>query len=53
MTDQEYDTKLQEVERLLNDPKTPIRPDRIWALLEDLARSGPQFGHEAEASLAR
>lgn len=40
MTDPDFDIKQQEVDRLLNDPDTPMRPDLIWALLEDLARSG-------------
>ena len=49
MTDTEYDSKQQEVERLLNDPETPMRPDQIWALLEDLARSGPKSARSTEA----
>jgi hypothetical protein len=49
MTDSEYDTKQQEIDRILNDPETPMRPDRIWALLEDLARSGPKSARDAEA----
>jgi hypothetical protein len=49
MTDSEYDTKQQEVERLLNDPETPMRPELIWSLLEDLARSGPKFARSTEA----
>jgi hypothetical protein len=42
MTDPEYERKLEEVDRLLNDPETPISPDRIWSLLEDLARARPE-----------
>jgi hypothetical protein len=49
VTDSEYDTKQQEVERLLNDPETRMRPDLIWTLLEDLARSGPKSTHGTEA----
>jgi len=49
MTDSEYDRKQQEVDRLLNDPEIPMHPDRIWALLEDLARSGPKSARGAEA----
>ena len=48
MTDSEYDTKQQEIDRILNDPETPMRPDRIWDLLEDLARSGPKSARDAE-----
>jgi hypothetical protein len=49
MTDSDYDTKQQEVERLLNDPETPMHPDRIWDLLEDLARAGPKSARSAES----
>ncbi len=41
MTDFEYEHKQQEIDRLLNDPETPMVPDRIWALLEELARAAP------------
>jgi hypothetical protein len=36
MTDDEYDRKRDELDKLLNDPETPLRPDRIWALAEQL-----------------
>jgi hypothetical protein len=39
MTDTEYQRKQDEIDRLLNDPETPIRPDHVWSLLEDLARA--------------
>jgi hypothetical protein len=42
MTDPDYERKMEEVDRLLNDPETPISPDRIWSLLEDLARTNPE-----------
>jgi hypothetical protein len=38
MTDTEYAYKLDEIDRLLNDPNVPIQPGRIWALLDDVAR---------------
>jgi hypothetical protein len=37
MTDVEYCRKLDELERLLNDPTVPMQPDRIWSLLDDVA----------------
>lgn len=37
MTDMDYNRKQDELDRLLNDPDTPMHPDRIWALLDDLA----------------
>ena len=32
MTDTEYAGKLDELERLLNDPEVPMQPSRIWSL---------------------
>jgi hypothetical protein len=32
---------MEEIDRLLNDPKTPIGPERIWSLPEDLAHANP------------
>jgi hypothetical protein len=37
MTDAEYARKLDELERLLNDPTVPMDPDRIWSLLADVS----------------
>jgi hypothetical protein len=34
----EYSRKLDELDRLLNDPDVPMQPDRIWSLLADVAR---------------
>ena len=31
------DGKLQEVDRLLNDPEVPMQPARIWELLDEIA----------------
>lgn len=38
MTEPDYERTQEEIDRLLNDPDTPMRPDRVWALLDDLAR---------------
>ena len=38
MTDPDHHRKQRELDQLLNDPAIPMRPDRVWALLEDLAR---------------
>ncbi|WP_158928212.1 peptide chain release factor 1 [Acidisphaera sp. S103] len=38
MSTAEYCHKLDELERLLNDPDVPMQPDRIWSLLADVAR---------------
>jgi hypothetical protein len=38
MSTAEYSRKLDELDRLLNDPDVPMQPDRIWSLLADLSR---------------
>jgi hypothetical protein len=38
MTENEYARKLDELERLLNDPDVPMDPSRIWSLLADISR---------------
>ncbi len=37
MTDLEYARKLDEVDRLLNDPDVPMEPGRVWSLLAEIA----------------
>ena len=39
MSSAEYSRKLDELDRLLNDPDVPMQPDRIWSLLDDVAGS--------------
>lgn len=36
MTEAEYATMLEELDRQLNDPDIPMDPARVWALLADL-----------------
>jgi hypothetical protein len=38
MSTVEYRRKLDELDRLLNDPDVPLEPDRIWSLLAELSR---------------
>jgi hypothetical protein len=38
MTETEYLRKVDEVDRLLNDPTVSMDPARIWALLADIAQ---------------
>lgn len=38
MSTAEYSRKLDELDRLLNDPDVPMQPDRIWSLLADVSR---------------
>lgn len=38
MTETDYTMKLDELERMLNDPGTRMEPSRVWSLLDELAR---------------
>ena len=40
MTDDYRTRKLDELDRLLNDPDVPLQPDLIWILLEEVIRVG-------------
>jgi hypothetical protein len=54
MSTAEYSRKLDELDRLLNDPDVPMQPDRIWSLLADVSRpetastKHPAVGRPAE-----
>lgn len=54
MSTAEYCRKLDELDRLLNDPDVPMQPDRIWSLLADVSRPDiaagldPAMGHSIE-----
>ncbi len=38
MTDNEYARKVDELDRLLNDPDVTMQPARVWSLLAELSR---------------
>ena len=38
MTSTDYLRKLDEIDRLLNDPDTAMEPARIWSLLAEIAQ---------------
>jgi hypothetical protein len=38
MTDIEYARKLDELDRLLNDPDVPMEPAKVWTLLAEIAQ---------------
>lgn len=38
MTETDYAHKLDELDRLLNDPDAPMEPDRVWSLLAEIAQ---------------
>lgn len=37
-TDLEYARKLDELDRLLNDPDVPMEPSKVWSLLAEIAQ---------------
>ncbi len=39
MSTAEYSRKLDEIDRLLNDPDVPMQPDRVWSLLAEVSWS--------------
>ena len=41
MTPREYDIKLAELDRLLNDPEVPMEASRVWSLLAEIAPQTP------------
>ena len=59
MTDAEYARKLDELDRLLNDPDVPMEPAKVWSLLAEIAQrdiaagqtaSSPSFGSAVAGS---
>lgn len=44
MTDAEYSRKLDELDRLLNDPDVPMEPARVWSLLAEIAQRDMSSG---------
>ena len=38
MDDQDYDLKLDELDRLLNDPDSKMEPAKVWSLLAEISR---------------
>jgi len=48
MSTAEYCRKLDELDRLLNDPDVPMQPDRIWSLLADVSR--PQVSSTTQSA---
>ncbi|MDE2517272.1 MAG: peptide chain release factor 1 [Rhodospirillales bacterium] len=37
MSETEYDSKLAQLDRLLNDPDVKMEPALVWSLLDELA----------------
>lgn len=38
MSEAEFERRMAELDRLLNDPDVPMDPDRIWTLLAEISR---------------
>ena len=38
MTETEYARKLDELDRLINDPDVPMQPSLVWSLLAEISR---------------
>ncbi len=53
MTATDYDRKLDEFDRLLNDPDAPIVPSRVWTLLAEITQQDISLAAAARAAEAR
>jgi hypothetical protein len=38
MTQRDFEQKLDELDKLLNDPEVPLEPSRVWSLLAEVTR---------------
>ena len=47
VTERDYATKLDELDRLLNDPEVPMEAARIWSLLAEMAAHTANNAHPA------
>ncbi len=48
MTDAEYARKLDELDRLLNDPDVPMQPAKVWSLLAEIAQRDMSVGQSQQ-----
>ena len=42
MTERDFEAKLAELERLLNDPEVRMDPDRVWTILAEISGKDAQ-----------
>ena len=49
MNKTDYARKLDELDRLLNDPDVPMQPQLVWSLLAEISRHDAGAGHERMA----
>ena len=45
MTDADYARKLDELDRLLNDPDVPMEPEKVWSLLAEITQQDGIASH--------
>jgi len=38
VTEADYEHKLDELDRLLNDPDVPMEPEKVWSLLAEISQ---------------
>lgn len=38
LTERDYDLKLEELERILNDPEVAMEPAKVWSLLAEVSQ---------------
>jgi hypothetical protein len=48
LTDAEYARRLDELDRLLNDPDVPMEPTKVWCLLAEIAQRDRGSTRDAE-----
>jgi hypothetical protein len=48
MTDADYARKLDELDRLLNDPDVPMEPGKVWSLLAEIAQRDSVASHTGQ-----
>jgi hypothetical protein len=48
MTDADYARKLDELDRLLNDPDVPMEPGKVWSLLAEIAQRDSVASHSGQ-----
>jgi hypothetical protein len=46
LTDAEYARRVDELDRLLNDPDVPMEPNKVWSLLAEIVQR--DLGNTAE-----
>ncbi len=51
MTEIDYTRKLDELDRLLNDPLIPMEPARVWSLLAELSQRDTAASGQAGAAV--